>query len=146
MGSFEEDWPELQKGLQRNLARRGIPPWKADDVIQETGLRLFRCWENVDPERSPFGLALRIANNLMWDEARKHRGREILGEVPEKATAHDVEELTPGPHGTAPGAEAARPAQPEPPVGVAGRGGGRGATGDGTPPPRRWSGCGHASG
>ena len=57
-------------------------------------MRLFRCWENVDPERSPFGLALRIANNLMWDEARKHQGREILGDVPERATAHDVEELT----------------------------------------------------
>ena len=94
MGSFEECWPELQKSLQRNLARRGVPPWRADDVIQETGLRLFRCWENVDPERSPFGLALRIANNLMWDEARKHQGREILGDVPEKPTAHDVEELT----------------------------------------------------
>ena len=94
MGSFEECWPELQKSLQRNLARRGVPPWRADDVIQETGLRLFRCWENVDPERSPFGLALRIANNLMWDEARKHQGREILGDVPEKAAAHDVEELT----------------------------------------------------
>jgi DNA-directed RNA polymerase specialized sigma24 family protein len=94
MGSFEEHWPELQKGLQRNLARRGVPPWKADDVIQETGLRLFRCWENVDPERSPFGLALRIANNLMWDEARKHRGREILGEVPEQPAIHDVEELS----------------------------------------------------
>ena len=92
-GSFEDDWPELQKGLKRNLARRGIPPWRADDVIQETGLKLFRCWENVDPERSPFGLALRIANNLLWDEARKHRGREILGDVPEKAATHDVEEL-----------------------------------------------------
>jgi hypothetical protein len=56
-------------------------------------LRLFRCWENVDPERSPFGLALRIANNLLWDEARKHRGREILGDVPERPAAHDVEEL-----------------------------------------------------
>jgi hypothetical protein len=64
-----------------------------EDVVQETGLRLFKMWEDVDPERSPTGLALTIANNLLWDAVARHRNREVLGDVPERPAEHDVEEL-----------------------------------------------------
>jgi hypothetical protein len=64
-----------------------------EDVVQETGLRLFKMWENVDPERSPTGLALTIANNILWDAVARHRNREVLGDVPERPAEHDVEEL-----------------------------------------------------
>lgn len=90
-GSFERDWPELMVRVQNSLRRRGVPEWLRDDIVQETGLRLFRMWSEVDPERSPYGLALRIANNLLWDHVRLRQNREVLGDVPEHAAPNDVE-------------------------------------------------------
>ena len=90
-GSFERDWPELMVRVQNSLRRRGVPEWLRDDIVQETGLRLFRMWSDVDPERSPYGLALRIANNLLWDHVRLRQNREVLGDVPEHAAPNDVE-------------------------------------------------------
>lgn len=90
-GSFERDWPELMVRVQNSLRRRGVPEWLRDDIVQETGLRLFKMWDDVDPERSPYGLALRIANNLLWDHFRLRQNREVLGDVPEHAAPNDVE-------------------------------------------------------
>lgn len=89
--TFERHWPELASRVNGSLARRGVPPWLRDDIVQETGLRLFKMWHDVDPDRSPYGLALTIANNLLWDSVQRNREREILGEIPDSADAHDVE-------------------------------------------------------
>lgn len=89
--SFELQWPELAERVEASLGRRGVPPWLRDDIVQETGLRLFRMWEDVDPDRSPYGLALTISNNLLWDSVQRNRRREVLGDVPDTPGIHDVE-------------------------------------------------------
>ena len=89
--SFEREWPELAARVDGSLRRRGVPPWLRDDIVQETGLRLFRMWDNVDYDRSPYGLALTVANNLLWDSVQRHRDREVLGEIPDAPGSQDVE-------------------------------------------------------
>ncbi len=89
--SFEEEWPSLSSDLSRALRRRGVPPWLTDDIVQETGLRLFKMWDDVDFLRSPRGLALTIAGNLLWDEKHRRAAREILGSIPERPCDQDVE-------------------------------------------------------
>ena len=80
---FEEAWPELADIVRRSLLRRRVPTFLADDIVQDTGLRLFRMWDDVDEARSPRGLALTIAGNLLWDETNRRKRHELLGEVPE---------------------------------------------------------------
>ncbi|MGH2806257.1 MAG: RNA polymerase sigma factor [Actinomycetota bacterium] len=89
--SFESKWPELAARVEASLRRRCVPSWLRDDVVQETGLRLFKMWDDVDPERSPTGLALTIANNILWDAVARHRDREVLGDVPDAPADQDVE-------------------------------------------------------
>ena len=88
---FEEAWPELAARLAATLRRRGVSPWLADDIVQETGLRLFKMWDSVDPDMSPWGLSLTIAKNLLWDSTHRHAAREVLVDPPERTTSYDVE-------------------------------------------------------
>ncbi len=88
---FENLWPALARRLHAMLSAKRVPPHKRDDIVQETGLRLFGMWEHVDPQRSIWGLTVTIALNLLRDEARRHPEREVLGLVPERATESDVE-------------------------------------------------------
>lgn len=69
-----------------------MSPWLVDDIVQETGLRLFKRWDTVDPELSPWGLTLTIAKNLLWDTTHRQASRELLVDVPERPTSHNVEE------------------------------------------------------
>ncbi len=90
--TFEEEWPDLARRLHSMLAGKRIPAGKREDIVQETGLRLFRMWAAVDPERPVWALAVTIALNLVRDEARRGIGREVLGFVPDIANPHeDVE-------------------------------------------------------
>ncbi|MDQ3916761.1 MAG: sigma-70 family RNA polymerase sigma factor [Actinomycetota bacterium] len=88
---FEEQWPDLARRLDAMLAGKRVPPHKRDDIVQETGLRLFRMWDQVDPERPLWALVVTIALNLLRDEARKRPEREVLGLVPDRAADQDVE-------------------------------------------------------
>ncbi|HYP24320.1 MAG TPA: sigma-70 family RNA polymerase sigma factor [Actinomycetota bacterium] len=88
---FEQQWPDLAKRLDTMLAGKRVPAHKRDDIVQETGLRLFRMWGQVDPERPLWALVVTIALNLLRDEARKHPEREVLGLVPDRAADQDVE-------------------------------------------------------
>lgn len=88
---FEEEWPALEARLKRHLAKARVSPWLRDDVIQETGLRLFRIWERVDVDRSPWGLAVTIANHVLWDERNRTSGREVPSEIPDLPLPLDVE-------------------------------------------------------
>ena len=92
VGAFEKQWPDVAGRLNGLLASKNVPSWKRDDVVQETGLRLFRMWEKVDRNRPVWPLAVTIALNLMRDEARKRPEREVLGTVPEMPASHDVED------------------------------------------------------
>lgn len=91
VGAFEQQWPEVARKLQGLLAGKSVPSCKRDDIVQETGLRLFGMWEKVDRARPVWPLAVTIALNLLRDEARRHPEREVLGAVPDVATGHDVE-------------------------------------------------------
>ncbi len=88
---FEEQWPDLARRLDAMLAGKRVPAHKRDDIVQETGLRLFRMWDQVDPERPLWALVVTIALNLLRDEARKRPEREVLGLVPDRAADQDVE-------------------------------------------------------
>lgn len=88
---FEDQWPDLARRLDAMLAGKRVPPHKRDDIVQETGLRLFRMWDQVDPARPLWALVVTIALNLLRDEARKHPEREVLGLVPDRAADQDVE-------------------------------------------------------
>jgi DNA-directed RNA polymerase specialized sigma24 family protein len=89
--SFESDWPEIARWLKGALARRGVPFAAIDDVVQETGCRLFSMWERVDATRSTRALALAIANNFMWDEHHRRVSPEPVEDVPEVPSENDVE-------------------------------------------------------
>ncbi|MGH2748895.1 MAG: RNA polymerase sigma factor [Actinomycetota bacterium] len=89
--SFEREWPALARRVDRVLAPRNVAPWLREDIVQETGLRLFRMWESIDPHRSVRALAVTIALNLLRDEARRwHRGAPT-NVVPDRAAQDDVE-------------------------------------------------------
>ncbi|HVL32496.1 MAG TPA: hypothetical protein VM600_02830, partial [Actinomycetota bacterium] len=64
---FNKQWPDLAERLRRYLARRRIPQALWDDVVQETGLRMFLYWERVDPRASLWGLTRKIAGIVLWD-------------------------------------------------------------------------------
>ena len=88
--TFEEWWAELAEAVRAWLLRRRVPPHLVDDIVQETGLRLFKMWDEIDAMRSPRGLAFTIASNLLWDERNRRSSREIVGDVPEQS-CEDVE-------------------------------------------------------
>lgn len=88
--TFEEWWAELGDAVRAWLLRRRVPPHLVDDIVQETGLRLFKMWDEIDAMRSPRGLAFTIASNLLWDERNRRASREIVGDVPEQSR-EDVE-------------------------------------------------------
>ena len=88
--TFEEWWGELAGAVRAWLLRRRVPPHLVDDIVQETGLRLFKMWDEIDAMRSPRGLAFTIASNLLWDERNRRAAREVVGDVPEESR-EDVE-------------------------------------------------------
>lgn len=67
---FEESWPELARSLHGVLLRRGVSSWLADDIVQETGMRLLKHWGGIDLDRSIWGLTLTVAQNVLRDEIR----------------------------------------------------------------------------
>ena len=89
--TFEADWPETARWLKGALARRGVPFGAIDDIVQETGCRLFGMWDRVDWNRSTRALALAIANNFMWDEHNRRVNPEPVEDVPEVVSDNDVE-------------------------------------------------------
>ncbi len=89
--SFEEEWASLAALLRAWLLRRGFSFHHRDDIVQETGLRLFRIWDQVDPQRSIRGLTFRIANNVLWEEQRRSTSVELMDALPDLPGVNDVE-------------------------------------------------------
>ena len=88
---FEASWAALSVRLDRFLANRNVSACKRDDLIQETAIRLFGIWTTVDRTRSPWPLTVTIALNLLRDESRSARNRELYGDLPETPGTHQVE-------------------------------------------------------
>src|SRR3712207_3371775 len=82
--SFESEWPSTATRLGASLRRRRVPAAMVDDVVQETGLRIFRTWERVDPDRGLWPLALTIAINILRDHLRSEMRKEAAS-VPHPA-------------------------------------------------------------
>jgi DNA-directed RNA polymerase specialized sigma24 family protein len=78
--------------LDRALRGRRLNREEREDVVQETGLRLFCKWDEVDPARPLEPLALTIAFNLLRDEARAAARREARPLPFTEMSVHSVEE------------------------------------------------------
>ncbi|MGH2750863.1 MAG: RNA polymerase sigma factor [Actinomycetota bacterium] len=73
------------------LRRRGVPQWLVDDIVQETGIKLWRMWDEVDAQGRVTGLSRTVAVNLLRDHWRRASRREVPGEVPDRVADSDVE-------------------------------------------------------
>ncbi|MDQ4125888.1 MAG: sigma-70 family RNA polymerase sigma factor, partial [Actinomycetota bacterium] len=89
--SFEAVWPDLERRIHRFLSSKKVPDSQREDVVQETGLRLYRMWDQVDPAGSPIGLALTIAMNIVRDNARRDSHRQVVEIEPDVPAICDVE-------------------------------------------------------
>ena len=74
--SFESEWPDTAARLKTALRRRRIPAPLIDDLVQDTGLRLFQKWECVDPERGAWPLAYTVAMNILKDQLRSEERKK----------------------------------------------------------------------
>jgi len=89
---FNKQWPDLAERLRRYLARRRIPQALWDDVVQETGLRMFLYWERVDPRASLWGLTRKIAGIVLWDSYNRAVDSPEVSDLPDRAAPDDVEQ------------------------------------------------------
>lgn len=88
--SFEQEWPEFARRLDRFLAAKGVDPWQRADVIQETATRLYRRWSKLDHSRPLWNLVVTIALRLLVDEHRRTSRLELVSDAPQ-AEVDDVE-------------------------------------------------------
>lgn len=78
--SFEEEWPELARQLERFLTAKGVDRWLRADVVQETGLRLFQRWETLDHTSPMWNLAATIAMRVVHNHRRKESRIELVAD------------------------------------------------------------------
>ena len=88
--SFEAEWPPVARRLQAALRHRKVPRTMTEDLVQETGLRLFEIWDRVDPDREVWPLALTIALNILRDHIRTQSRRTQIA-IPDAQLDHDTE-------------------------------------------------------
>jgi DNA-directed RNA polymerase specialized sigma24 family protein len=88
--SFEAEWPPVARRLQIALQHRKVPRAMTEDLVQETGLRLFVIWDRVDPDRDIWPLALTIALNVLRDHIRMQTRRNQIA-IPDAQIDHDTE-------------------------------------------------------
>ncbi|MDQ3956308.1 MAG: sigma-70 family RNA polymerase sigma factor, partial [Actinomycetota bacterium] len=90
--SFETTWPPVARRLQAALRHRRVPRAMTEDLVQETGLRLFQIWNRVDPNRDIWPLALTIALNVLRDHIRAQSRRTQIA-IPDAQLDHDTEAI-----------------------------------------------------
>jgi len=73
--SFDDEWPALAERLRRTLTARGVPAQDRDDVVQETALRVYRCWTGLDPNRPAWPFVITVGVNIWRDIIRERTGR-----------------------------------------------------------------------
>lgn len=88
---FESVWRELRPRTIGLLVRRGASQELAEDVAQETAIRLLRNWHLLDEDRPAWPLARRIALNCLIDHHRREQP-DILAAIPDQVAPFDVEE------------------------------------------------------
>jgi hypothetical protein len=88
--SFEEEWPEIARCLERFLASKGVDPWLRADIIQETASRLYGRWSGLDHSRPLWNLVVTVALRLLIDEHRRSSKVELVADAPQ-SEVDDVE-------------------------------------------------------
>lgn len=89
---FRSEWTPMSKRIAGSLARRGLQPSDRDDVMQETAMRLFRGWEQLDPDRPVEPYARVIATNVWRDSMRRGPRDEPVEQLPETGSPADAVE------------------------------------------------------
>ncbi len=88
---FEHMWPGLSVRLYRLLSRKKVSRWLAEDLVQETGLRLIRMWPEVDQTKPLWPLTATIGLNLLRDELRRAGSKESIRTLPDSPSTENVE-------------------------------------------------------
>jgi DNA-directed RNA polymerase specialized sigma24 family protein len=81
---FTDDWPEHVRKLRAALIRRGLPTHDLDDVIQETALRVYRHWANIDFTSALTPLLVTVALRAWFDLGRRYHPTEDIENIPEQ--------------------------------------------------------------
>lgn len=91
MADFEAAWKELRPLILALLVRRGTPQDVAEDVAQDTAIRLLTNWHLLEEGRPVWPFVRRIALNCLVDRHRRERF-DPLDVVADRSDPHDVEE------------------------------------------------------
>jgi hypothetical protein len=90
--TFESAWAGLAGRLENALVADRVPRPLAEDIVQETGVRLFERWDRLDTSTSLMPLAITIARNLVVDHYRKDERVELQAAPQQEVIGFDVEE------------------------------------------------------
>ena len=83
--SFEEEWPEIARRLERFLAAKGVDGWLRADVVQETAARVYPRWDTLDHSLPLWNLVVTIALRILQNHRRKESRVEL---VPDPVPIH----------------------------------------------------------
>jgi len=87
---FASSWRDLRDRLDAYLIGRGVAAETAEDVVQETGLRLIGSWGRIDHSRPLAPLARKIAWNLVIDRHRHNAAARVV-ELTDVPSSYDIE-------------------------------------------------------
>src|SRR5690349_5752483 len=91
---FAEEWPTLSRRLAGTLRRRGLSGSDRDDVVQETAMRVFQAWTQLDSKRSLEPFAQTVAINVWRDRLRRAKFEDSVAHVPDQVGPDDsVEQI-----------------------------------------------------
>ncbi len=94
---FEEEfarlWSDLEGQLRARLVQRGVPFDEAEELVQDTGVRLWCHWQQVHPEARRTW-AWRVCQNLWMQRFRDEgRRRRVIRRAGERLEAQTVDPL-----------------------------------------------------
>lgn len=75
-----EDYYRKRAGALRRYAAAIVGPGDADDACQDAWLRIWRSWDDADPDRRD-AWAFRVARNSCLDRRRRARPTDPLDEA-----------------------------------------------------------------
>ncbi|HEV3201156.1 MAG TPA: sigma-70 family RNA polymerase sigma factor [Bryobacteraceae bacterium] len=72
---------EAREGVYRYLLTFGISPAQAQELTQDSFLRLYECMSQDDPIREPRAWLFRVAHNLALNARKRERNCAPLDEI-----------------------------------------------------------------
>ena len=88
-------YDELREPVYRYLLCRSATPVDADDIIQETFLRLYRHHNAGGNEDNLRGWIFRVAHNISINQVKRHR--HLFSTAPEGMAELEMAQADPGP-------------------------------------------------